>query len=58
MKFEKTEKAVPNLHHKTEYFTDITNLKQALNLALVQKKLHIIIKFKQKSWLKSYIDVQ
>ena len=35
MKFEKTEKAVPNLHHKTEYFTDITNLKQALNLGLV-----------------------
>ena len=55
MKLEKTEEAVPNLHHKTEYFTDITNLKQALNLGLVYKNFHIIIKFKKKSWLKSYI---
>ena len=35
----------------------IRNLKQALNHGLVLKKVHRIIKFKQKFWLKSCIDM-
>ena len=32
------------------------NLKQALNYGLVLKKVHILSKFNQNPWLKSYID--
>ena len=35
----------------------IRNLRQALNYKLVSKKVHRIIKFNQKAWLKSYIDM-
>ena len=33
------------------------NLKQPLNHGLVLKKVHTVIKFIQKAWLKSYIDM-
>ena len=45
MKTEKVEKFVANLHDKTEYVTDIRNLKQVLNLRLVLKKVHRDITF-------------
>ena len=57
MKIEKIKKLIANFHDKTEYAIHIRNLKQALNNGLVLKKLHGIIKFKQKAWLKSYIDI-
>ena len=57
MKIEKVEKPVANLHDKTEYVIHIRNLKQAVN-GLVLKKLYRIIKFRQKGWLKSYIDMK
>ena len=57
MKFGKVEKLVANLHDKTEYVIHIRNLKQALNHGLVLKKVHRVIKFNQKSWLKPCIDM-
>ena len=39
MKIEKVEKLVTNLHDKTEYVIHIRNLKQALNNAIILKKL-------------------
>ena len=42
-----------NLHDNIEYVAHIRNIKHGL----VLKKLHGIIKFKQKAWLKSYIDM-
>ena len=57
MKIEKVEKPVTNLHDKTEYVIHIRNLKQALNDRLIFKKFHRVIKFIQKVWLKSYIDM-
>ena len=33
------------------------NLKQTLNYGLVLKKVHILSKFNQSPWLKSYIDM-
>ena len=57
MKIEKVEKLVANLHDKTEYVIHIRNLKQALNHGLVLKKVHRVIKFNQKAWLKPYIDM-
>ena len=57
MKIENVEKLVANLHDETEYVIHIKSLKQALNHGLFLKTLHRIIKFKQKAWLKSYIDM-
>ena len=57
MKIKKVEKLVTNLHDKTEYVSHIRNLKQALNLGLVLKNVHRVIKLNQKSWLKPYIDM-
>ena len=57
MKIKKVEKVVANLHDKKEYVTHIRNSKQALNHGLVLKKVHRIIKFNQKAWLKPNIDM-
>ena len=57
MKIEKVEKLVASLHDKTEYVIHLRNLKQALNHALVQKKVHKVIKFNQNGWLKPNIDM-
>ena len=35
----------------------LKNLKQALNLGLVLKKVHRLIKFSRNAWLKPYIDM-
>ena len=40
-----------------KYITHIRQLKQALNHGLIFKKLHRMIKFNQKAWLKPYIDM-
>ena len=57
MKIEKVKKLVANIDDKTEYVIYIRNLKQALTHGLVLKKLHRIIEFKEKAWLKSCIDM-
>ena len=57
MRFEKVEKLLTNLHDKTEYVIHIRNLKQVLNHGLVLKKVHRVIKFNQKAWLKPYIEM-
>ena len=56
MKIEKVKNLVTNLHNKTEYAHN--KLKQALNYGSVLKRLHKIIKFKLKAWLKSYIEMK
>ena len=56
-KIEVGRKLVANLHDKTEYVVHIKNLKQTLNYGLVLKKVHRIIKFNQKAWVKPYIDM-
>ena len=57
MKLEKFEKLLTNLHDKSEDAIHIRNLKQALNHGLILKKVHTVIKFNQKAWLKLYIDM-
>ena len=51
-KIKKIEKLVTNLYDKSEYVIHIRNLKQALNHGLILKKVHGVIKFNQKDWLK------
>ena len=46
-----------NLHNKKKYVVHIKSLKQALNHGLKLKKIHRIIEFNQKAWLKPYIDM-
>ena len=55
MKFEKIEKLVTSLHDKTEYVIYRRNVKQALNHELILKKVHRVLKFNQKAWVKPYI---
>ena len=57
MKNEKVEKLVTNLHDKTEHVIHIRNLKQPLYHGLILIKVHRVIKFNQKAWIKPYIDM-
>ena len=57
MKIDKCKKLVCNLQNKKKYFVHIKSLKQALNHGLKLKKIHRIIEFNQKAWLKPYIDM-
>ena len=57
MKIEKVEKFGNNLHDKTEYVIHTRSLKQALIHELVLRKVHRVIKFNQKAWLKPNIDM-
>ena len=57
MKTDKCKKLVCNLHDKKKYVVHIKSLKQALNHGLKLKRVHRIIEFNQKAWLKSYIDM-
>ena len=57
MKIDKCKKLVCNLHNKKKYVVHIKSLKQASNHGLKLKRVHRIIKFNQKAWLKPYIDM-
>ena len=57
IEINKFKKLVCNLFNKKKYVTHINSLKQALNHGLKIKKIHRIIVFNQKAWLKSYIDM-
>ena len=39
------------------YIEDIRTLEKALNHRLVLQKVHRVVKFNQKPWLKRYIDM-
>ena len=56
-KIEKVEKLIYNIEDKKKYVIHIRALKQALNHGLKLKKVHRIIQFKQKAWLKIYINM-
>ena len=57
IKIDKCKKLVCDLHNKKKYVVHIKSLKQALNHGLKLKKVHGIIEFNQKAWLKPYIDM-
>ena len=56
-KVEKVEKLICSIEDKEKYAIHIRALKQALNHGLKLKKVHRVIQFNQKAWLKPYIDM-
>ena len=56
-KIEKVEKLICSIEDKEKYIIHIRALKQALNHGLKLKKVHRVIQYIQKDWLKSYIDM-
>ena len=56
-KIKKCYKLVCNIHDKENYVVHIRALKQALNHGLIPKKVHRVIQFNQKAWIKPYIDM-
>ena len=56
-RLEKVEKLVCSIEDKEKYIIHIRALKQALNNGLKLKKVHRVIKFRQKARLKPYIDM-
>ena len=56
-KIEKVKKLACTIQEKENYFVHIRALKQALNHGLIFKKVHRVIQFNQKAWLKPYIDM-
>ena len=57
MKINKCHKLLCKICNKKNYVVHIRSLKQALNHGLVLKKVHRLIQFNQKTWLKEYIDM-
>ena len=55
-KFKSSKKLIPNLENKKNYITHYANLQQAIENGLKVEKVHRIIKYKQKAWMKPYID--
>ena len=56
-KVNKLKKLICSIEGKKKYVIHIRTLKQSLNNDLRLKKVRRIIQFKQKSWLKEYIDM-
>ena len=57
MEVNNCKKLICNLFNKKKYVVYINSLKQALNHGLKLKKIHRVIEFNQKEWLKPYIDM-
>ena len=57
MEVNNCKKLVRNVFNKKKYVAHINALKQALNHGLKLKKIHRVIEFNQKEWLKPYIDI-
>ena len=52
-----TEKLIPNLYDKTNYVTHYRNLQFYIQQGLVLVKIHRILSFTQRTWLKPWIDL-
>ena len=58
MKINKCNKLVCNLYDQNNYVVCTGFLKQALDHGIILKKVHKVMQFNQKSWLKEYADMK
>ena len=56
-KIRGVEKLICSIEGKENYRVHIRTLKQALNHGLILTRVHRVIQFNQKAWLKKYIDI-
>ena len=56
VKYHKQSRLAPNLCDKQKYIVHIKSLQQYISLGLVLKRIHRVISFHQRAWLKPYID--
>ena len=56
-KLENIEKLLGDIEGKKKNVIHIKALKEALNHGLILKRVHTVIQFNQKAWLKPYIDM-
>jgi len=51
------QKLIPNLYSKTHYVTHYRNLQFYIKHGLILKKIHRVLSFTQRPWLKPWIDL-
>ena len=56
IKYHMQRRLAPNLFDKEKYIVHIKSLQQYLSLGMILTRIHRAISFKQRSWLKPYID--
>ena len=56
-KIKKCNKLVSNIHDKENYVVHLRALKQALKHGSILKKIHRVIDFDEKAWLKPYVEM-
>ena len=57
MNINRCNKLVCDLYDKNNYVVHIIVLKRALDYGLILRKVHRVIEFNQKAWLKEYINI-